>query len=59
MASRNMCLSISTRNEDKVELIEEYADIFGRTKSDTVFFIVEDWNRLKMKERLRELEGVA
>jgi len=41
------------------ELIDEYADLLGMTKAGAVFHIMRDWNRLKMKERIRELEGRA
>lgn len=57
MKSRSICLSLSRRNEDMAELIDEYADLLGMTKAGAVFHIMRDWNRLKMKERIRELEG--
>ena len=59
MKSRSICLSLSRRNEDMAELIDEYADLLGMTKAGAVFHIMRDWNRLKMKERIRELEGRA
>ena len=59
MKSRSICLSISKRNEDMVEIIDEYAGIFGMSKAGAVFHIIKDYNRLKLKERIRELEGRA
>lgn len=57
MKTRSICLSLSKRNEEMAEVIEEYADMFGMTKAGAVFHIIKDYNRLKMKERIRELEG--
>ena len=57
MKARSICLSLSRRNEEMAEVIDEYADIFGMTKAGAVFHIIKDYNRLKMKERIRELEG--
>jgi len=59
MKSRSICLSISRPNEDMVEVIDEYADMLGMSKAGAVFHIIKDYNRLKLKERIRELEGVA
>ena len=59
MKSRSICLSISKRNEDMVDVIDEYADMLGMSRSNTIFYIIGDYNRLKMKERIRELEGAA
>lgn len=59
MKTRSICLSLSKRNEEMAEVIEEYADIFGMTKAGAVFYIIKDYNRLKTKERIRELEGRA
>ena len=58
MKSRSICLSISKRNEDMIDVIGEYADIFGMSKASAVFYIIKDYNRLKLKERIRELEGI-
>ena len=57
MKARSICLSLSRRNEEMAEVIDEYADIFGMTKAGAVFHIIKDYNRLKMKERIRELGG--
>lgn len=57
MKSRSICLSISKRNEDMLDLIDDYADIFGMSKAGAVFHIIKDYGRLKLKERIKELEG--
>ena len=57
MNRRHLCLSVSRRNEDKVDLLDEYADMLGMSRSNANFYIISDYNRLKMKERIRELEG--
>ena len=57
MKARSICLSLSRRNEEMAEVIDEYADIFGMTKAGAVFHIIKDYNRLKTRERIRELEG--
>lgn len=56
MKSRSICLSVSKRNEEMYEVIDEMADILGMSKASTVFYIIKDYNRLKLKERIRELE---
>ena len=52
MKSRSICLSISKRNEDMVDVIDEYADMLGMSKACAVFHIIKDYNRLKLKERI-------
>ena len=42
-----------------VDIIDEYADMLGMSKACAVFHIIKDYNRLKLKERIRELEGAA
>lgn len=59
MNRRHICCSVSRRNEDKVDLLDEYADMLGMSRSNAIFYIIGDYNRLKMKERIRELEGAA
>ena len=59
MNRRHLCLSVSRRNEDKVDLLDEYADMLGMSRSNANFYIISDYNRLKMKERIRELEGAS
>ena len=57
MKPKGMYLSLSKRTEDMPEVIDEYADLLGMPKAQTVFHIINDWTRLRMKERIRELEG--
>ena len=59
MNRRHLCLPVSRRNEDKVDLLGEYADMLGMSRSNANFYIISDYNRLKMKERIRELEGAS
>ena len=51
-----MCISLSKRTQELPEKIDEYADIFGMTKAATIYRIVNDWERLMMKEQFREWE---
>jgi hypothetical protein len=57
MKTKCICLSVSRRNADMIDVIDEYADILGISKAQAVFHIIKDYNRMKMKERIRELEG--
>lgn len=57
MRNRCICISVSKKNEDMVDLLDEYADGLGFSKSGAFFYIMKDWNRLKLKERLAELEA--
>jgi len=57
MKTKCICLSVSKRNMDMVEVIDEYADILGISKAQAVFHIIKDYNRIKMKERIMELGG--
>ena len=56
--NRSFCLSISKRNEEVVDLIEEYSEMFGLSKAQTVFYMLKEYPKLKAKERERELEQV-
>ena len=47
---RAFCLSISRRNTDIIDLIDQYADQLRLTKSDTVFFMIREYRRLKRLE---------
>ena len=57
MKSRSMCVSLNRKTADLPERIEEYADIYSTSKAGALYFIVNDWERLKFKERIRELEA--
>ena len=54
---RSRCLSVSKKNEDTADLIDEYADIWGMSFSGAVFHIVNEYTQLKTKEIIRELEA--
>tara|TARA_E500000318_G_C3567668_1_gene216430 strand:+ start:1821 stop:1997 length:177 start_codon:yes stop_codon:yes gene_type:complete len=56
MRNRARCLSVSRKNEDTLELIDEYADIWGMSFSGAVFYIVNEYQQLKTKQLIRELE---
>ena len=56
MLSRSICLSVSKKNEEMLDLIEEYADHLGMKKSGAIFYIIRDYHRLKLLERIREME---
>ena len=51
MAQRQaFCLSISRRNNDIIDLIDQYADQLHLSKADTVFFMIREYRRLKRLE---------
>lgn len=52
---KQRCISVSDRNEDANELLEEYADMWGMSASGAFFHIVRDYSRLMFKERQREM----
>jgi len=58
MKTKCICLSVSKRNMDMVDVIDEYADILGISKAQAVFHIIKDYNRIKTKERIMELGGL-
>lgn len=51
-----MCLYVNRKNEDVLDLIDEYADMWGLQKNGAIFYIIRDYSRLHLKERIRELE---
>tara|TARA_B100002019_G_scaffold290775_1_gene309249 strand:- start:2220 stop:2399 length:180 start_codon:yes stop_codon:yes gene_type:complete len=55
----NNCLYVNRRNEDVIDLIEDYADMMGLPENGAIFHIVRDYGRLRLNERIRELEGKA
>ena len=57
MKSRNMCVYVNGKNEDVLDLIDEYADMWGMHQNGAIFHIIRDYSRLHLKERIRELEG--
>ena len=57
MKSRNMSLYVNRKNEEVIDLIDEYADMWGMPQNGAIFHIIRDYSRLQLKERIRELEG--
>jgi hypothetical protein len=57
MRARCICISVSQKNEDTNDLFEEFSDHLGMSKSGAFFYIVRDWNRLRLKERIAEMGG--
>ncbi len=56
--SRNMCVYVNRKNEDVLDLIDEYADMWGLPQNGAIFHIIRDYSRLHLKERIRDLEGI-
>jgi hypothetical protein len=56
--SRNMCVYVNRKNEDVLDLIDEYADMWGMHQNGAIFHIIRDYSRLHLKERIRDLEGI-
>ena len=51
-------MSLSRRTEDSPDRLEEYATMWGTTKSGANYRILNEWEKLKINERFRELQGV-
>ena len=49
-STRSFCLSISKRNRDIIDLIDETSDQLHLTKADTVFHMMREYRRLKRLE---------
>ena len=58
MKSRMKCLSISRKNEDTWDLVQEYADMWGMSDSGAVFYIVREYGRLHLKDKMRAMEAI-
>ena len=56
---RSFCLSISKRNTDIPEVIDEYSEILNLTKADTICQIIREYPTLKNKERFREMQAMG
>ncbi len=56
---RSFCLSISRRNTDIPEVIDEYSEILNLTKADTICHIIREYPTLKNKERFREMQAMG
>lgn len=55
---RSFCLSISKRNNDIPEIVDEYSDIMQLTKADTICQILREYPRLKNLAELKERKAV-
>ena len=47
MKKNQLCLSVSRRNNRYLDLLEDYSMEFNLSKTDTIFKILKDYNRLK------------
>ena len=47
MKSRAFCMSLSRRTEDFPDRLEEYATMWGTTKSGANYRILNEWEKLK------------
>ena len=56
MKNRNMCVYVNRKNEDVLDLIDEYSDMWGMPQNGTIFHIIRDYSRMHLRERIRELE---
>ena len=59
MTERGIYLNGSHRNDDLPEMIDEYSDIFGLSKANTVFTILREYPKLKQAERVRKLQAIS
>ena len=41
-----------------LDMIEEYSDMCGLSKANTVFIILREYPKLKQAERVRELQAI-
>tara|TARA_B100001057_G_scaffold450387_1_gene492426 strand:+ start:1854 stop:2072 length:219 start_codon:yes stop_codon:yes gene_type:complete len=54
---RAFCLSLSKRNKDILEILDEWSDELMLNKANTVCKIIREYPTLKRKAQLRELEA--
>jgi len=41
---KTLCLSISKRNEKYLDMIEDYSMIFNKSKCETIFKIIQEYD---------------
>ena len=59
MKSRAFCMSLSRRTEDFPERLEEYAAIWGTTKSGANYRILNEWEKLSgMDSLMAQIEDI-
>lgn len=51
MKSNCLCLSVSKKNEKKLDLLEEVSDFLGRSKADTLFYTLDFFIKIKRGEK--------
>lgn len=51
---KTLCLSVSKRNEKYLDIIEDYSMIFNKSKCETIFNIIQEYddNTRKREEKL-------
>ena len=49
-STRSFCLSISKRNRDIIDLIDDASDQLHLSKADAVFYMIREYRRLKRLE---------
>ena len=59
MKTKSFCLSVSKRNADVLELIDDYSEILNLTRADTLCFILREYPKLKNKARFREMQSMG
>ena len=59
MKTKSFCLSVSKRNADVLELIDDYSEILNLTKADTLCFTLREYPKLKNKARFREMQSMG
>ena len=47
---RQLCLSVSRRNQRYLDLLEEYSILYNSCMSNTFFTILKEYNTLKIME---------
>lgn len=47
MKTRTLCISVSKRNKKYLDLIDDYSLEFDTNKSQTVFRILDEYNKLR------------
>jgi hypothetical protein len=49
-STKQICLSVSKKNEDTADLIEEYSSHLNLNKAETIFFIINEYHRRRINE---------
>ena len=54
---RSFCLSLSKRNKDILEIVDEYREELMLSKANTVCKIIREYPSLKRKAEIREMQA--